>query len=130
MKLNIEDEEYEIEFISSFIYETIVTCCKIYKIINGSRVSFYSDSKYRFDVSKLIKHQIIKYLDETSPDIFSFSVELDDTLVKFHYELFLRSLYCRYDDHAYTTDKENIRFFILSKSEDIPKDIIDWIKKN
>ena len=97
MKLNIEDDEYDIKFISSFIDEKIVTCCKIYKIINGSRVVFYSDSKYRFDVSKLIKHQIIKYLDETSPDIFSFSVELDDALVKFHYESFLRSLYYRYN---------------------------------
>ena len=130
MKLNIEDEEYEIKFISSFIDEKIVSVCEIYKITNGSRVVFYSDSKYRFDVSKLIKHQIIKYLDETSPDIFVFSVERDDALVKFHYELFLRSLYCRYDSHAFSTDKENIRFLILSKSEDVPKDIIDWIKKN
>ena len=130
MKFDIEDELFEIKFNEFNKDELNITVCKLYKIINDKRLACYLDSKYKLELSKKVKEQIRKYLDNNNPDIFSFSVELKDLLVYRTYEFFLRHLtydYNRYN-YAFTTDEENIRFLVLAKTDNVSDDILNFIK--
>lgn len=130
MKFYIEDELFEIEFNEFSKDEFSITVCKLYKIINDKRMLCYSDSKYKLELSKKVKEQIRKYLDDNNTDIFSFSVELKDLLVYRTYEFFLRHLTYDYNqyNYAFTTDEGNIRFLVLAKTDNVSNDVVNLIK--